>query len=287
MNTKNILFLIGGLLIGGVSGVFGSKKYYQNKYQKQYDEDHAALEDYYHRTDGYVRKPHDNEEDDQNETETNTRPGGRMNSEERAKVKEQLKRNWEGTTNYANMYKIKHKEDDQKELSEVLEIVDMLSNEIEHDDVEKDTITDENAIEYPKICKVCQYYKDGYCDMYDERTGTEDSCSEFVLTFNTEDLENFNKHQKNKSRQPKIISAEEYSNLPPSIDQNVLYFYAYDEILTEDNEEPINDPETFIGDALTKYNFIESGERVIFVMNYSLDTCYEIQKVDASWTDTH
>ncbi len=103
-----------------------------------------------------------------------------------------------------------------------------------------------------------------------------------------EDEEAFDEHQKNKDKPPRIISSETYSELPASVDKSVLYFYTYDETLCDgDTEDVIQDPETFIGDALTKYDFIDSPERVIFVMNYRLNTCYEIQKVDASWSDSY
>ena len=75
--------------------------------------------------------------------------------------------------------------------------------------------------------------------------------------------------------------------MPAHIDKEVLYFFAHDEMLTDDNEEPVEEPERLVGDALTKYGFNESDEMIIFVMNYNLDTCYEIQKLDSSWTDTH
>ena len=90
-----------------------------------------------------------------------------------------------------------------------------------------------------------------------------------------------------KIRTPKIISADTYGELPAHIDKEVLYFFAQDEMLTDDNEEPVEEPERLVGNTLTKYGFNESDEMIIFVMNYNLDTCYEIQKLDSSWTDTH
>lgn len=91
----------------------------------------------------------------------------------------------------------------------------------------------------------------------------------------------FERQQKNKGRKPRIISTDEYSSLDPSIDQQCLFYYTLSDVLCDENEEPIDDPALFVGDALDKYNFKTSDERVIFVMNYDLDTCYEIQKLDA------
>lgn len=248
MNMKNILLFVGGLAIGGAAGVFGSMKYFQNKYQKQYEEDHAALEEYYHRTDEYARGDHEDEEEEfepdvNPSTETNSRPGGRMSQEERDVIKAKLNRNWEGTTNYAGMYREK------------------------------------NGYTEGKLAEAQHPLDQG-------EPGEEDPEDEEL---STPEEDAFDDHQKNKNRDPKIISADAYSELPAHIDKKVLYLYAYDEtVVDEDNDdEPIEDPERLIGDALTKYGFIDNDERIIFVMNYSLDTCYEVQKVDASWIDTH
>lgn len=92
-------------------------------------------------------------------------------------------------------------------------------------------------------------------------------------------------YEENKHRPPKIITAEEYGELPAGVDTETLYFFHYDEVLVDDNEEEIDDPAVLIGDALTKYDFIESDEPVIFVMNYALNTAYEIQRVMGSYSE--
>lgn len=245
MNMKNILLFLGGLAVGGAAGVLTTKKYFQNKYRQQYEADHNALEEYYHRIDEYTRRPDQNEEDLDDDginspNETDSRPGGRMTPEERAEIRDRLNKNWEGTTNYAAMYR------------------------------EKNGYTDHQLAE-------SQHPLDQGED------GEEDPEDDFEETSPEEEA--FEEHQKNKNRSPKIISADDYTNLPAHIDKEVLYFYAYDEVLCDDNEEPIEEPERVVGDALTKYGFVDSDERIIFVMNYAMDTCYEIQKLDASWSN--
>lgn len=246
MNIKNILLFVGGLAVGGAVGVLGTRKYFQDKYQKQYENDHAALEEYYHRADEYTRTDHEDEEefedDGINSSEVDSRPGGRMSDEERSEIKKKLNKNWEGTTNYAGMYREK------------------------------------NGYTEGKLAEAQHPLDQG-------EPGEEDPEDEMI----TPEEEAFDNHQKNKDKSPKIITAEAYEDLPAYVEKKVLYFYSYDEILVdEDNEEePIDEPERLIGDGLVKYNFIDNDERIIFVMNYSQDTCYEIQKVDASWTDSH
>lgn len=280
MNIKTILLFISGVAIGGAAGVLGSKRYFQNKYQKQYEEDHDALEEYYHRTDEYLRRSEEEEETENevNPIEEDSKPGGRMTPEERSKIKERLNQNWKGSTNYSGMYREKGGYTEEK-LAEGEHPLDQVENGEEE-----------------SICENCSYYDydydNGYCNLVEESVNRDDSCSDFVSSLSensdyTPEEEAFDENQKNKNKPPKIISSEAYANLPSYVDQDVLYFYSYDEILCDDNEDPVEEPERLIGDALTKYDFTNSDERIIFVMNYALDTCYEIQKVDASWEDTH
>lgn len=275
MNIKSILLFIGGIAVGGTAGVFGTKKYYQNKYQKRYEEDHNALEEYYNRADEYKRTEHDEEEieDESTPNETNSRPGGRMSSEERMRVKKQLNRNWEETTNYAKMYKGAEPGEEDPAESEY--------PKDQGEEGEEDSDMTHN-------CRNCFHMAGGVCSGDNEEFDYDAAyveCDDFKSISPEEEI--FDNYQKNKNKPPKIISAEDYSNLPAHIDQEVLYFYAYDEMLTDDEEEPVEDPAILIGDALTKYGFADNDEQIIFVMNYATETCYEIQKVDASWTDTH
>lgn len=282
MNIKNILIFVSGLAIGGVAGVFGTRKYFQDKYQKQYEADHDALEEYYHRTDEYARGDSDDEEefedDGVNPVETDSRPGGRMTAEQRAEIKEKLNKNWEGTTNYAGMYREKNGYTEGK-LAEAQHPLDQgEEGEIGPSDL--------------KICANCVHYdRKDYCNLVYDNVSADYACDDFenVNGLTTPEEEAFDDHQRNKNKPPKIISAEVYGELPAHIDKKVLYLYAYDEtVVDEDNDdEPLTEPERLIGDALTKYDFIDNDERIIFVMNYALDTCYEIQKIDASWSDTH
>lgn len=92
-------------------------------------------------------------------------------------------------------------------------------------------------------------------------------------------------HQENRNKPPRIISIEEYENLPAYVERETLYYYHYDSIVADDNEEEVIEPERLIGDALDKYGFRDSDESIIFVFNPSIDTAYEIQRVMGAWTD--
>lgn len=90
-------------------------------------------------------------------------------------------------------------------------------------------------------------------------------------------------HARNRGRAPRIISYEEAGNLAAYIGNETLYYYAYSDSVVTENEEEIDEPGLLLGDCLEKYDFIHSDERIIFVMNYDTDTCYEVQKIMGEW----
>lgn len=280
MNSKNILIFICGMIVGGATGILGTRGILSKKYNKQFEECRDELEAYYQRRDEYARKPHEDNRKDRNEMSSKegvSRPGGRMTPEERASIKEKLRKNYEQTTNYAAMYKASSDKIDPAEMEHP-----------EEEESEAGTCANcgnkENLVSGGKTA--C------YCHRIDDFVDKQDACSDWEpeqLNDQNEVSEEqaFEEHRKNMNKPPKIISAEAYSNLPAHIDQQAMYFYSYDEVLCDENEEMIDEPGLLVGDALTRYDFADSDERCIFVMNYATDTCYEIQKIDASWTDTH
>lgn len=92
-------------------------------------------------------------------------------------------------------------------------------------------------------------------------------------------------HQANMNRPPALISEDSLGDLPGYIDQKVLFFYREDGVLTDEEDNAIDDPDYLLGTCLDKYDFRGSDERTIFVRNFAMDTVYEIQKVDAAFYD--
>lgn len=101
------------------------------------------------------------------------------------------------------------------------------------------------------------------------------------------DLDATMEHQKNKNKKPKIISYDAIAELPTYVEQANLFYYMGDGVLANEEEEELTDEETFVGDALHKYGFVDedNDETEIYVMNYALDVCYTITKVQGSFSD--
>ena len=91
---------------------------------------------------------------------------------------------------------------------------------------------------------------------------------------------------------PKLIKASEFGDNPA---YSALYIYYYTEngvlTLADDYDKEtvtsFEEAKEYIGDALTKYNFIDedNDEEVIYVRNYRLSTDYCITKVFAKYTE--
>lgn len=83
---------------------------------------------------------------------------------------------------------------------------------------------------------------------------------------------------------PKIIKASEYGE-DPKLDCKQLIYYTDDETLATEEDEIVDDISGLIGDALTKYGFINNdGEDSIYVRNERRGTDYEIIKVHGSYS---
>lgn len=88
---------------------------------------------------------------------------------------------------------------------------------------------------------------------------------------------------KTKDRPPICISAEALGEVPEYYDHVELNYYAYDDILTDENDNVIEDRERFLGNCMKKFGFDENEEDQLFVQNFELSTVYEIQKFDAAF----
>lgn len=226
MTTRDIIIFLSGLAGGAGIATLISKTYYKNKYSKIADEQIAEMEEYYGRSDEYVRgiseegeqvNPSGDIEDEDAYMEY-----GNMTPEQKAEIREKLQRNNRETANYAAMYK-------------GAAIDDAVKEELGKDELE------------------------------------------------SQEQEAHEEHEKNKNRPPKIISAEALGEVPAHYEERDLLFYMYDEIVTDDEDNVIEEPERLIGDAIDKYGFRSNDETMIFVQNFELSAVYTVQKVMASF----
>ena len=82
----------------------------------------------------------------------------------------------------------------------------------------------------------------------------------------------------------KLISGDDFGSIM-GYDYKELFFYAGDQILVDDEERVIDNPETLIGDSLTKFGFAHNDEDMIYVRNDYLSCDFSIKKLLSSYAD--
>lgn len=94
-------------------------------------------------------------------------------------------------------------------------------------------------------------------------------------------------HRRRGNDEPKIISIDDIGELPGFIEEQELYFYQEDGVLAEEDGTVVENQIYTLGDALDKFNFRNNDEDVIYVLNYRMDTVYDVIKVRAAYTDSY
>lgn len=126
-----------------------------------------------------------------------------------------------------------------------------------------------------------------YAAMYKQKNSgekNEEDSEEYEPDSTPEDEAN-KEHEQNRDKEPRIISYEKLGDIPAHYEEEALYYYTYDEVLTSDEGEIIEEPEKLIGDALDKYDFRNNDEESILVQNFTLNKIYEISKFQAAYAD--
>lgn len=245
---REILTLLGGIVIGAAGGVLATKNYYQKKYEEEADRQIKDMEEYYDRTDSYVRGISE-EGEEVNPVEDLDEEYTPMTAQEKAEIKERLRRNNRETINYAKMYQ-------NKSLSEQLEPL-------------KEAVDEAFAAVNEELSPLSQAVKDIADDEMKDVKTLEDRANE--------------EHEKNKGRKPRIISVEKLGEIDPHYEEETLFYYMYNETVTTDEDEEVEEPEWLLGDCLDQYGFRSNDETVIFVQNFELSKVYEVQKIMASF----
>lgn len=247
MNNKMIFSFVGGLIAGGGIGFVAASKLLDKRYFKKYDDRVKELEKYYGKVGVYDREYKDEiRADDLKGTKKieSGRENGPLTKDQRDAIKDKLLRNEKRTTNYASMYKSK---------------AGPMAEALEEKLAEEESPEEDDEGEEEELGSEAQTPDETYYELA------------------------FDEHQKNKNRDPRIISAEAADGLGPEWDHQTLLFYMYNDALTTEDDDLVEIPYDLVGDCLNKYGFIDNDEMAIYVQNFALTTVYEIQKVMAAF----
>lgn len=88
-------------------------------------------------------------------------------------------------------------------------------------------------------------------------------------------------------RAPYVISLGEFNEEMNHFDKTTIYFYEDDEVLTEENEEVINNVNDIVGrDSLEKFGCMSEDPEVVYVRNEKLGIDYEVIRLSRSYAET-
>ena len=206
-----------------------------------------------------------------------------------------------GSLYFKNKYQKKY-EEDIEEMEEYYEVVDEYKRTSKEDKEEVNPSYDKESKESdtgrengPLSKEERQRIKEkldknwegttNYAAMFNEDGGEPDDDEEDPSLLEgdgnkaTIDLEATLEHKKNRDKSPRIISSEAVGEMPAYFEREIFFYYPESGVVTDEVNNEIPDPETFLGDCMSKYDFDVNDEERIFVVNYQLDTIYEVQKL--------
>ena len=284
--NKNIIFAIGGAVVGGAVGFLAGKLTYKKKLDKAEMDINTLLKE--------INRPEEdsevNDEDGTEEQEEDTETGKKTE----AQVKEQppkVKYSKESGADkvdydsfysdrssgrgYKSNYILKEEAGDADQSG-----VDPAEREFPDDDSEIDededwSVTDENGVPWES-------------DEEREYQARQEMIDEGLLI--TKENENYEaglemSREMNSGRAPKVISADSYWDEYPHHAKCELEYYTENDVLVEiETEQEIDDEYRCVGNCLDKFGYRDDDmQSIIYVRNFSMGIDYEISKVFGSW----
>lgn len=91
---------------------------------------------------------------------------------------------------------------------------------------------------------------------------------------------------KKSTRAPRIVKEEQVDEAHEGWDVSSLFLYS-NGVVTDEEDNVIDGEELdkMVGECLTKYDFINSKEKTIYIKCYAMETFYEITKFDKPFDD--
>ena len=83
-----------------------------------------------------------------------------------------------------------------------------------------------------------------------------------------------------------VITTEQFSEERPEYDKLTISYYEDDDTLADENEDPIADPVSLIGDALENFGEGSDDPQVVYVRNERISIDYEVIRLSKSYAST-
>lgn len=86
------------------------------------------------------------------------------------------------------------------------------------------------------------------------------------------------------NQEPEVVDEETYINLPTYFTCVTFQYFDEDDTLIDEAEEPVIDPELYIGDALNRFGELSDNPDHVYVVNGSMGLAIEVIRLHASYT---
>lgn len=148
---------------------------------------------------------------------------------------------------------------------------------LEADQKPKKVKKEERPVDYTKFYKEKGDHKKDFEQILAENEHPEEDFEEENEAEEDEALDILRQYQENKGKEPVLL--EDYGEIPPGYNEEILSFYLYSDILVDEEGTIVEDPGRLVGDCLDKTGFADNNDKVLFVVNHEYATVYEIEKI--------
>ena len=263
MNIKNTLFNLSLLGIGGLVGYVLAKKQLQNKYQ----DDLADVQDFYYKK---LQEIGVMEEDFEPQEMTD----------------EELLEEFKRVTGDGIDTGIIDEVHEYINNSKVVELDERRNNDKKKNETSKDAKYDRGKgrpiINYnkPPLEKIlAELEEEGDKEVDDPEEENVDAEYEAEIEARAEEFAQ-RRYENQMSGEPYCIDHEEFKYAPDEYETEVLYYYAQDRVLCEDDDSIVDEEEELVG---LDYEDILSMQTIAWVRNDRICKLYEIHRIDESY----
>lgn len=85
------------------------------------------------------------------------------------------------------------------------------------------------------------------------------------------------------NQEPEVVDEETFINLPPYFTSVTFQYFDEDDTLIDEVEEPVIDPELYVGDALNRFGELCDNPDHVYVVNGSMGLAVEVIRLHASY----
>lgn len=142
-----------------------------------------------------------------------------------------------------------------------------------------------DQISYNKIVTTQEYSEDEIPFLPETDNPLEDSYHDDEIEEEDADaLGEYYTNQRENAKEPYTITEDEFSNTYIHYDKLTLFYYSFDDVLIDEDEDILDDPEAVVGDGLSRIGEVEPD--TAYIRNDKYGTDYVIIKLNKSYAES-